>query len=358
MSDMSDRSGRRARIVTLSMLAVLALLVTACADNAPQDFLDADGPNAGKADRLWNLVFPIAAAIFFIVEAVLLFAVIKFRHKEGRQAAQFHGNTKVEVLLTAIPALILAGIAVPTVGTIFDLAEPPSDALRVKVAAHQFWWEYQYTDLGIVTANELHIPTGQPVRIELEGEVTDKVDGSAEVIHSFWAPRLGGAQDIIPGRTNLITLEADEPGTYLGQCKEFCGIGHGYMRLRVIAHSPDDFEQWAETLQADAPTTEEEGARLFQEGAEGGGFANGPACSSCHVVDATAVEQSDGLAGPNLDGFANRQTFAGAVLENTEENLVRWLEDPPAAKPGAKMPDLGLTQEQIDALVAYLQSLE
>lgn len=355
---MKSPSQRRARALMILALAVTALALSACAEDAPQDFLNADAPNAAKADRLWDIVFPIAVVIFVVVEGALIFTLVKFRHREGREAAQFHGNTKVEVLLTAIPALILAGIAVPTVSTIFDLAEEPSNALQVKVIAHQFWWEYQYEDLGLVTANEMHIPTGQPIRIELEGATTDKVDGSAEVIHSFWAPRLGGTQDIIPGRTNLLTLEAEEPGTYLGQCKELCGIGHGYMRLRVIAHSPEDFDAWAEELRAEATSSEAEGEQLFQEGAEGGAFADGPACSSCHVVDATAVEQSAGLAGPNLDGFAARQTFAGAILDNTESNLRRWLEDPAAAKPGAKMPDVGLTQEQIDALVAYLQSLE
>ena len=344
--------------MAILLVASLTLILTACAEDAPQDVFQTSGPNAKQADDLWNIVFPVAVAIFFIVEGLLIFAVVKFRHRPGREAAKFHGNTKVEVLLTAIPALILAGLAVPTVGTIFDLAAEPSNALRVKVVAHQFWWEYQYPDIGIVTANELHIPTGRPIRIELDGAITDKVDGTSEVIHSFWVPRLGGAQDIIPGRTNILNLEADEPGNYFGQCKELCGIGHGYMRLRVIAHSPTEFDQWAEALQGETPTTESEGEQLFQEGAEGGGFANGAACSSCHVVDSTAVEQSAGLAGPNLDGFASRGTFAGATLENNEANLVRWLEDPAAAKPGAKMPDLGLTQDQIDALVDYLQSLE
>jgi cytochrome c oxidase subunit 2 len=344
--------------MAILLVAALALILTSCAKDAPQDVFQTSGPNAKQADDLWNIVFPVAVAIFFIVEGLLIFALVKFRHRPGREAAKFHGNTKVEVVLTAIPALILAGLAVPTVGTIFDLAAEPSDALRVKVVAHQFWWEYQYPDIGIVTANELHIPTGRPIRIELDGAITDKVDGTSEVIHSFWVPRLGGAQDIIPGRTNILNLEADEPGNYFGQCKELCGIGHGYMRLRVIAHSPAEFDQWAEALQGETPTTESEGEQLFQEGAEGGGFANGAACSSCHVVDSTAVEQSAGLAGPNLDGFAGRGTFAGATLENNEANLVRWLEDPAAAKPGAKMPDLGLTQDQIDALVDYLQSLE
>jgi cytochrome c oxidase subunit 2 len=353
---MTTRGSRTARFLLGPSLVLLALLAVGCAEDAPQDVFRVAGENARKANDLWNIVFPIAVVIFVIVEGALVFLVIKYREKPGREAAQFHGNTKLEVVLTAVPALILAGIAVPTVRTIFDLAEAQPAALQVKVIAHQFWWEYQYPELGIVTANELHMPTGEPVRIELEGALTDRVDASAEVIHSFWVPRLGGTQDIVPGRRTNLTLEADEPGTYLGQCKEYCGISHANMRLRVIAEEPQDFEAWVAQMQEEEgeDAAAAEGARLFQEGE----FAGGPACSSCHAVDSTAIEQSSGLAGPNLDGFANRQTFAGAMFDNTEANLSAWLRNPPGVKPGAKMPNLQLTQEQIDALIAYLQSLE
>ena len=346
---------RPTRLTTL-LFGVLAFLFSACAEDAPQDVFKVAGENAERANDLWNIVFPIAVVIFVVVEGLLIFAVIKFRQKPGREAAQFHGNTKLEIALTAIPALILAGVAVPTVGTILDLAEEQPGAMRVKVIAHQFWWEYQYPELGIVTANELHIPTGETIRVDLEGSITDKVDGTAEVIHSWWIPRLAGAQDVIPGRTTHLTLRADEPDTYFGQCKEYCGISHANMRLRVVAESPGDFQTWVDGLSAtsEPSSTVAEGARLFQEGE----FAGGPACSSCHTVDSTAVEQSAALAGPNLDGFASRQSFAGAIFDNTEENLRTWLQNPPGAKPGAKMPNLELTPEQIDALIAYLQSLE
>jgi len=345
---------RRGRLSFGLLVVALAAFLAACAQDAPQDVLEPAGPAAEKADDLWNLVFPVAAVIFFVVEGLLLFAIIRFRHRPGREAKQFHGNTRLEVVLTAVPALILAGIAVPTVATIMDLSEEPEGALSVKVVARQFWWEYTYEEEGVTTANELHIPVGVPVRIKLEGGITDQVDGTAEVIHSFWVPRLGGTQDITPGRTNLITLEADEPGTYWGQCKEFCGLGHAYMRLRVIAEEPEEFEGWLADLKAAAaePSGDaSEGAELFANGADN----IDQACSSCHSVDAT---QPAPASGPNLDGFAGRDTFAGAILERNDENLSRWLADPAAVKPGAKMPDLGLTQEQIDALVTYLQSLE
>jgi cytochrome c oxidase subunit 2 len=339
------------------VVAVLALglLGSACAQDAPQDVFQVSGRNARKADELWNLVFPIAVAVFFIVEGLLVFAVIRYRHRPGREAAQFHGNTKLEVVLTAVPALILAFISIPTVRTIFDLAEEPTGALTVKVIGHQFWWEYQYPELGIFTANELRIPTGQPVLLDLEGAPTDRVDATEEVIHSFWIPRLAGSQDIIPGRNASLVIEADEPDTYFGQCKEYCGLSHANMRLRVIAETPEDFQAWVTAQQqpADEGVDAEvaEGARLFQEGAEN---ISQP-CASCHSVDST--QQSPDI-GPNLGGFATRQSFAGAMFENNEENLVQWLEDPEAAKDGAKMPDVGLTQDQIDSIIAYLQTLE
>jgi cytochrome c oxidase subunit II len=346
---LKSRSSRRAPAALL--VVALALLATACAQDAPQDVFKPAGPNAEKADDLWNIVFPVAAAIFFIVEGLLVFAVIRFRHRPGREAKQFHGNTRLEVVLTAVPALILAGVAVPTVGTIFDLAEEPAGAMSVKVVARQFWWEYTYEDLGITTANELHIPINTPVRIKLEGGVTDPVDGSAEVIHSFWVPRLAGTQDVVPGRTNLITLEADRPGTYFGQCKEFCGLGHAYMRVRVIAESQADFDEWAAGLADEPIELTATGAQLFQEGAEN---VSQP-CSTCHSIEATSPQPS---TGPNLEGFASRETFAGAFLDNTDENLSEWLENPAAAKEGAKMPDVGLTQDQIEELITYLRTLE
>jgi cytochrome c oxidase subunit 2 len=309
-----------------------------------------------EADRLWDIVFPIAAGIFIVVEAVLVFAIVRFRHRPGREAAQFHGNTKVEVVLTAIPALILAGIAVPTVQTIFDFAQEPTDALNVTVTAHQFWWEFEYEDLGIVTANEMYVPVDEPVRVRIVGALSDRVDGSAEVIHSFWPARLAGKQDVIPGRENFINFEASEEDRYIGQCTEFCGLSHANMRFVVVAVDGPEFEQWIDGLEAAAPeeSAAAEGQDLFETGADN----IAQPCASCHSVDATATDQASGLAGPNLDGFASRERFAAETFSNDDESLSAWLADPADVKPGAKMPDLNLNQEQINALIAYLRTLE
>ena len=315
--------------------------------------LDPVGEVARKADALWDLTFAIALGVFVVVELALVFAVLRFRHKPGREAAQFHGNTRLEVILTAIPALILAGIALPTVRVLFDISNEPQGAgtLDVRVEGRQFWWLYEYRDLQITTANELHIPTGRPVNLRIEG---------LDVNHSFWVPRLAGAQDVVPGRVNYLTLQTDEPGRYLGQCKEFCGLSHANMALEVVAHKPAAFDRWVREQRQPAGepagSLALQGARLFVNGAGNGQFAGGAACASCHTIE--GLEGAAGVIGPNLTHFASRDTFAAGMFENNEANLRAWLADPPKRKPGVLMPDLQLTTEQIDALVAYLQTLE
>ena len=325
----------------VALVGLLSLLATACAGDAPQDFISRqEGPVAREADRLWDITFAIAVAIFFIVELLLVYAIIRFRARPGQEAKQFHGNTKVEIILTVVPALILAGLAVPTVQTIFDLSSKPDDSLDVHVTARQFWWEYEYEDSGVITANELHIPVGQPIYLTLEGD---------DVIHSFWVPLLGGKQDVVPGRTNHMIIEADKAGTYRGQCTEYCGLSHANMRLRVIAQEPDEFDQWLSDQQEDAESSTDslaaEGEDLFMNGQ----------CINCHAVGGTDAQSR---VGPDLTHFGSRDTFAGALFDTNEKNLRAWLDDPPAVKPGAKMPDYGLQRDDIDALVAYLLSLE
>jgi cytochrome c oxidase subunit 2 len=350
------RQGGRARFVAL--VGALSLVAVGCEAGGPQDALSPAGEFARAPDRLWDLTFGIAVAVFVVVEGILLFTLFRYRHKPDRRASQFHGNTKVEVLLTAIPALILAGIAVPTVSTIFDLAAKREGAMRIKVIGHQFWWEYQYVDEGFVTANELHIPANTPIELTVEGTLSDRVTGDPQVIHSFWSPRLAGKQDLIPGHANQLFIEADEPGVYLGQCTEFCGLGHAEMKLRVYADSQSDFDQWVSDQKSapEAPSggsLAERGQKLFAEGQ----FREGLNCAACHAVEATPEDVAPNQ-GPNLAHFATRDTFAGAVFDNTEENLKAWIADPPSVKPGARMPALGLTESEINAVVAYLQTLE
>lgn len=336
---MRNLSATTKRLV-VAALAGAALVMSGCAEDAPQDYLEPVGPIAKEADKLWDITFAIAAVVFVIVQGLLVYAIVRFRARPGREAAQFHGNTKVEVVLTVIPALILAGLAVPTVQTIFDLSVEQKGSLQVTVIARQFWWEYQYEDSEVFTANELHIPVGQPVYLTLKGE---------DVIHSFWVPKLAGKQDVVPGRVNHLRLEADKPGVYQGQCTEYCGLSHANMRLVVYADSREDFDQWVLDQQQPA---EDPVDSLAQQGQEV--FLDG-ACINCHAIEGTDAQAR---LGPDLTHFASRGTFAGALFENNERNLAAWLRDPPAVKPGAKMPDYGLSSEEIDQLVAYLMSLE
>lgn len=344
---------RRKKWLVLALGAV-ALLGAACASEAPQDFLNHPvGAQARAADRLWDFTFLIAIAVFVIVEGVLVFTLVKFRHRPGREAAQFHGNTRLEIILTLIPALILLGISIPTVSQVFADVVEPSDALRVKVVARQFWWEYRYDpetlgtgDRELVTANELHIPTGRAIVFDLEGVEND-------VIHSFWIPRIGGTQDVNPGRTTTIVHRVDEPGRYLGQCKEFCGLSHANMRLVVFAQEPNEFEEWVEgQLEPPRPATAGQarrGQELFMTGQ----------CAGCHTIQGT---DAVGTTAPDLTHFASRETFAGAMFRRTHENLIDWVADAPAMKPGVLMPsglrEMGLTQQDVEDIVAYLQSLD
>lgn len=331
----------------LAIAAALTLLLSGCAGEGPQNVLRPEGPIARKADSLWDLTFAVAVVIFFLVEGALLFAIIRFRRKSETEApVQVHHNTRLEIAWTIVPFLLLAGLAVPTVAAIYDVSrEPTGDKLEVTVRAHQWWWEYDYPGLGVVTANELHIPVGKPVVLSLNSD---------NVIHSFWVPKLAGKQDVVPGRVNKLIIEAEEPGEYFGQCAEFCGISHANMRLRVIAQDAPGFDLWVASQRLPAAQQPlgpaAEGQRLFLEEAP---------CFSCHTVKGTAAS---GKVGPDLTHFASRGTFAGAMFETNKENLVRWLRDAPSAKPGAKMPsgtkDMGLDENDIEALITYLLTLK
>ena len=329
------RSGRLGAAV-----ASLSLLAAACAKNAPMDTLEPAGANARTIDNLINPVFIIAAVVFVAVEGLALVFTIRYRHREGApEPVQIHGSTKLEVGWTLIPALILLGIAIPTIATIFKLAKTPDNPLNVTVTARQFWWEYEYTDLGVVTANELHMPVGRELEITLHSE---------DVIHSFWVPKLAGKMDVVPGRSNRMSMSGDTPGTYLGQCTEFCGLSHANMRLKAVVQTPDEFEAWVDDQRRAAPppapgTPAAEGAELFAS----------KGCGGCHTVQGV----SEGKVGPDLTHFSDRSSFAGSLFEMSPGNLTTWLRDPPGVKPGSKMPNLNLSAEETAKLVAYLETL-
>lgn len=361
--NMGDRARRRLRRALLA-LSALAILATSCAKNAPQDTLTPDGPIAREIDGLFKPVFWIAAAVFFLVEGLIVYAVLSGRRRK-QIPVQIHGNRRLEIVLTLLPALLLGGIAIPTVLQIFDLSAKQTAAgtLNVKVIGHQWWWEYEYTDIklpggkqALKTANELHIPVGPKIQLEMT---------SADVIHAFWVPKLAGKQDVVPGHTNPLVIQADKPGEYLGQCAEFCALSHANMRLRVIAQPPDEFERWV------AGQLREASLPLGADGARGGEiFAGMGNCWQCHTV--RGLPKASAVFGPDLTHFASRGTFAGAIYRLNEEKLRLWLQDPLAAKPGSRMRLCSsttadytppacipkLSEEQISLLITFLMSLK
>jgi cytochrome c oxidase subunit II len=397
----SSRTPRRPRSHrALALVVPLVLLLSACASDAPQDTLDPAGPIARKIDNLVNPVFMVAAVVFVLVEFGVLYLVLKFRQRKDDDPdelpGQTHGNTKLEIGWTVLPALLLGFVAFATLATLFDINDTEDDGLTVQVTGQQWWWEFTYdtdgdgefTDEDLLTANDLVIPAGENVALEIT---------SRDVIHSFWIPRLNGKMDAVPGRRHPLTINADEPGTYVGQCTEYCGLSHAYMRQRVVALPPDEFDTWLEDQQAEAdePTDEAAaGAELFTS-----------QCSVCHLArginDDQFEEAGDGTTelvsenAPDLTHFATRGAFAGATFDLWDDldgdhvvevdeigtdnggrlnraDLEAWLRDPPAEKPmdpvtpeeveagqqGRGMPNLNLSEEQIDQLVAFLETLQ
>jgi cytochrome c oxidase subunit 2 len=334
--------GGRRRSLRAAILAGAVLVVAAgCATPDPQNYFNPASDLAIQIRDLFAFIIWIAIGVFVVVEAALIWALIRFRARRGQgRPAQVHGNTPVEIAWTIAPAIILAIIAVPTITTIFRTYGPaPPNALQITIVGHQWWWEVRYPDQTIVTANEIHVPVGEPVNFTLQ---------SADIIHSFWVPRLGGKRDVIPSRTNQLWFTVGEPGVYQGQCAEFCGIQHANMRLLVIAEPRESFDAWVRRQQAPPVMV------AVGPAAEGRAVYARSACIGCHTIQGV----SQGVAGPDLTHFGSRRTIAAATLENTSENLARWLRDPQGVKPGNRMPPLGLSEPQIQAVVAYLESLQ
>ena len=339
------------------LLVVLALLLAGCAGD--QSAMDPRGPFAQAPHDLIVPVFWIALVVFVLVQGMIVYAIVRFRQRgddDDELPTQVHGNTRLEIVWTVIPAVILAVIAVPTVQGIFaQMAEPEDEFLTVEVIGHRWWFEFYYPDWDIYTANEMVIPVGTPVRLEMTA--TDPArDVRLGVIHSFWIPQLAGKQDLVPGQTTFLNIQADEPGRYLGQCAEYCGLSHVNMRARVVAKDQAGFDAWVAGQTEPAPVPEPgtlaaDGAALFDQ-----------ACAACHQVWHGDAGRAPTI-GPDLTHLMSREEFAGAIHDLTEENLRDWLRDPTAMKAmqperGIGMPALGLSEDEIDALIAYLLTLE
>lgn len=325
-------------------LTSAALWLLGCGGPFPQSTFAPRSDFARAADVLFRDIFWWAAAVFLVVETLLLIALVRFRHREGRAAPKpTHGHTILEIAWTLAPAVILVFVAVPTVRTIFTTAgDVPPDALKIEVVGHQWWWEYKYPDLGVTTANEMHVPVGKSVQVAIT---------SADVIHSFWAPVLGGKRDAIPGHVNYIAFRADSAGDYSGQCAEFCGASHGNMRLRVLVDEDPAFRAWVDA-QRNGPAVPAK-ASLADLGRA---VYSRSACIGCHTIQGV----SPGIIGPNLTHVGSRTTIAAGLFPNDSVHLARWIADAPALKPGSLMMRMQppLTDQDIAALVAYLESLK
>jgi cytochrome c oxidase subunit 2 len=300
---------------------------------------------------LARLVLTVTAAIFVVVFALLAYAVVKFRRKtpiDLREPAQVFGSTQVELAWTVIPILIVLVLFLATARVIASIqnAAHPDNAIEVTVIGHQFWWEYRYPSLKVVTANELHIPVSDPEH----PTPTFLTLLSADTDHSFWVPRLAGKTDLIPNHPNTMWLDPHETGLFLGQCAQYCGTQHAKMLLRVYVDSRDDFDRWIHEQSQPALIADSVAGSI----SEGQKIFEGTACVVCHAIAGTAAS---GTYGPDLTHLMSRQTIAAGAATNTPENLAAWIYNPATFKPGSKMPSMGLSSAQASAIAAYLETL-
>jgi cytochrome c oxidase subunit II len=320
-----------------AMAFLAALVCSSCGGSAST--LEPGGPVAARIEGLWWLILWIATVAFVVVVGFLLVAVVRSRRTGGRDQTPSPSGERFVILSgIVVPAVVLIAVFVVSLRDMNDLARAGQGSrLVVEVVAHDWWWEVRYPNGG-VTANEIHVPVGEPVRVKLE---------TADVIHSFWVPRLAGKVDNVTGRTNWMWLEADEPGRYRGQCAEFCGLQHAKMEFFVVARPASEFQAWLEDVAAPA-------AQPTGVAAVGQEVFLGTTCVGCHAIEGT---EAGATVGPDLTHVAGRETLMAGAVANTRANLARVITDPQAIKPGAAMPPTDLDPEQLEALLDYLEGL-
>ena len=334
------------------LLAGVLLVATLCfgAPADPSQIPNIFRPQSTPANSILHLsalVLAITALIFVVVFSLLVYAVAKFRKRDdddGREPAQVYGSNQVELAWTVIPTLIVLVLFLATARVIHSIQDAPKPLRAIEVLAigHQFWWEFRYPALGVVTANELHVPVSNPSN----PTPTFLTLLSVDTDHSFWVPRLAGKTDLIPNRVNHTWIDPQETGLYLGQCAQYCGTQHAKMLLRVYVDSPEKFEQWAQEQRKTAIINDavEAGRQVFET----------TACVNCHAVSGTVA---DGRFGPDLTHLMSRDTIASGAAPNTRENLRAWIQNPDTIKPGSLMPAMQLKDHDLDALTDYLMTL-
>ncbi|QLL64997.1 cytochrome c oxidase subunit II [Sinorhizobium mexicanum] len=324
-----------------SAFLLLALLVSGC--SGAQSVLNAEGHAAIELRTLILGTILVCAAVWLVVTMALVSALVRRSDRDGGAVSERKAAAAVSGAVGAT-VLVITGLTIASFYTTRALSEAPTPELTIDVTAQQWWWQFNYVDQNsaraFVVANELHIPVGKAVRLRLK---------SSDVIHSFWVPSLAGKQDLIPGRENSLTLQAERPGIYRGQCAEFCGLQHSHMALFVIAEAQADYERWAERQRgAGAEPTEPEmvaGKALFMA----------RQCAACHTIRGT---RAAGATGPDLTHIGSRRTIAAGLLENTRGSLAAWIADPQTLKPGNNMPLVPLTSDELRQLAAYMENLQ
>ncbi|MGI4827422.1 MAG: cytochrome c oxidase subunit II [Janthinobacterium lividum] len=318
--------------------------------SSPTSIFSPAGTPAHSVYDLSLLVLSVTLGIFLVVGGLLLYAMFKYRHRPGdahagQEPPQIYGSNQIELSWTVIPILIVVMLFLATARTIFvnEHARKPSDALNVTVIGHQFWWEYSYPALGVVTANELHVPVSAPSH----PTPSYLTMSSADTDHSFWVPRLAGKLDLIPNKVNLMWIDPQTAGLYLGQCAQYCGAQHAKMLIRVYADTPDQFAAWI--------TQQQQPAKQDPAAAEGRAVFEANACISCHTIRGTVAT---GRFGPDLTHFASRDTLASGSVRNNAANVRSFVDNPAHFKPGALMPPMHLNDHDLDAVTRYLTTLQ
>jgi len=327
------------RAVTLGLAFVL---LSGC--DGVQSMLEPRGPHAARIATLWWVMLAVCTVVLLIACGLVLAAVFRGRGSDETELSLKQQRSLVIAGGVVAPVLVLLGFLVYSVKISQAMIAEPANALRIEIVGHQWWWQVSYpgegrTDLNVTTANEIHIPVGRPVSIELR---------SRDVIHSFWAPNLHGKTDVIPGRKTHTWIQADAPGTWRGQCAEYCGLQHAHMAFLVIAEAPEAFYAWMNAQREPAPEPQSPSAVRGREI-----FLNGP-CMMCHTVRGTLAEST---YGPDLTHVASRRTLAAATISNTRGHRAGWVLDPQVIKPGTQMPPMNLSNEDLHAVLDYLETL-